>query len=162
MWVQPTEIKSPIDLNSLDISKQSKGYAIYKHLDFTIKISKKGFLNIYIKRNILQTLNEIHIIIDEFYEYVAKKSGITITKYTTKINNVNGGFSHNFSTLKLIELRQLFESNLSTIDLREELHFKVHCEHGTLMLLQNRGTFIAKNLESYSKLVSYIKTGYLA
>jgi len=157
LWVTPLDTVH-IDLNKIDLPC-CKGYKIETFSDFTIKVSSKGFLNIYIKKNILQTLNKIITIIQDFYEFIKVESGVQIKPFTLKIRNIQSSFIHGLTDFKLQNLRERISLNpsLSLTDLREAVHFKIKCRYGIISLLSNRGTLICRDFLKFRKLVKYLK-----
>ena len=156
VWVTPKK-RRHIKLKKLGLP-QIKGFSTKKTTDYTIKISRTCFLNIYIKRPVLTTLLNISSTITDFYKFVANKTGYEVTGFDVRICNVQASFKHSFNHYALITRRELLQQqNFTFIDLKEELHFKHKHSFGTLSLLPKRGTIISKDLVEYSKFVKYIQ-----
>lgn len=139
-----------------------KGFATERNQDYTIKISKNAFLNIYIKRPVVPTLLNIGEIILKFYKFVSEKTGYEFCGFKGKISNVQASFEHHLNHSALVKRRQYLEkNNINFIDLKEELQFKHKGEHGTITLFPNRGTIITKDFLEFYKFVTYIQENIL-
>ena len=160
LWVTPRNT-SLINLNKLGLP-QKKGFATQRNSEYTVKISKTGLLNIYIRRPIISTLSNITGIILNFYKFVQERTGYNLTGLKLRITNVHASFEHKLNHFALLKRRQhLEQQNIKFIDLKEELHFKHKCKYGTVAFLPKRGTIISKDIIQYCNFVKFIEENIL-
>ena len=160
MWIYPKS-KRFIKLDKLGLNIH-RGFATFRCSQYTIKVSKNGFLNIYIKRPILSTLNNIHIIVRDFYNFITTKSGYVPNGFHARITNVQASFEHSLNHYALLgHIKHLESRNIKFLNLKEEPYFTHKCKYGTVTLLPKRGTIITKDLVCYVNLIKELQTNFI-
>lgn len=167
LWVFP---KYNITIDLLHLARivgrsVRQGYITFKFKDFTIKLSKRGILNIYLKKFVIQKLKRVNDdIIKTFYRMVSEYTNIRFVRflnYNIKIVNVHGHFEHSIVLTSVY--RCIFEDkgDLRIVSQKDDNnHFKISCKYGTQSIQTNCGTFIATNLELYTKLFHKLEKYY--
>lgn len=156
VWITPTN-REEISLNKLGLPIQ-KGFGTKRNLNYTIKISKTGILNIYIKRPITKTLKGIHNIIFNFYKFATEKTGYKPNGFNIKITNVQGSFQHSLKDLDLYDRIKYLRNirNITFVELKEATQFTYRCKCGLVTFLSKRGTIICKDLIEYKNFFNYL------
>lgn len=149
-------------LANLLVKKTNRGYIVFKFHEYTFKLSRNYQITVFVKKDIIRTLENLHKTVYYFVKYIHQLSGVSISKFDSHIRNVQGSDTHSLSDFNVerfvtfVTSKELFRT-YKPPNTEKTLLFVLYCDHGYLQIRSKSVRFISKTLSDFCILSEYFQ-----